>query len=442
MRIWCFKAKSGPKEASPLLSRGLPPGAGARGGRAVGGAVRPLPAQGKFRGFISGRGRPGPPTALPGRAAANTPPGICTRRVAPPPRAAATNTPPPPARHRPRRTLTPRSPPPGSGEEAGPGGGVVASPPGSARADARLVYRPAPPARPRPQRRAYPEQPRAGRSLVGRGCGGRGGGGKGVTAAAAGQVRPGRGRRRGGAGLRPGPRLSAPSRLRSSGRWSGRRRAGPGGGGGRAEDSSLTHPTCLSAPPPPSPTTGCRAAAAGAPEAAGRASAETTAPSLPRALPPLAPPPPPPPPARPRAGALTTVPYYPSPTPPPATLRPVGSEAPTAAARRSSWRDPDVVGQELQRALANGGGVQLRPDRGLAAAALRHACCQATARSLSLKPPHFRSHPCPSDLGRPTQTWDLTTGSNNITKRSLAGCFFKEPPNHPISWRLEFLRVR
>lgn len=98
-----------------------------------------------------------------------------------------------------------------------------------------------------------PEQPRAGRSLVGRGCGGRGGGGKGVTAAAAGQVRPGRGRRRGGAGLRPGPRLSAPSRLRSSGRWSGRRRAGPGGGGGRAEDSSLTHPTCLSAPPPPLP---------------------------------------------------------------------------------------------------------------------------------------------------------------------------------------------
>ena len=77
------------------------------------------------------------------------------------------------------------------------------------------------------------------------------------------------------------------------------------------------------APHPPSPTTGSRAAAAGAPEAASRAGAETTAPSLPRALPPLAPPPPPPPPrARPRAGALSTAPCCPSPTPPTAPPRP------------------------------------------------------------------------------------------------------------------------
>lgn len=202
-----------------------------------------------------------------------------------------------------------------------------------------------------------------GRSLVGRGDSGRGWGGKGVTTAAAGQVRQGRGRTRGGAGLRPGPRLSAPSRLRlrSSRLWSGRRRAGPEGGGGRTEDSLLSRPTCLEPPHPPSPTTRSRAAAARAPEAARRAGAETTAPSLPRALPPLAAPPPPLPQARPRAGALTTAPCRPSPTPPPAPPSPAGLAAATAAARRSSWRDPDVVGQELRRGPAGEGRPQMTP---------------------------------------------------------------------------------
>lgn len=211
-----------------------------------------------------------------------------------------------------------------------PGPGLAAT----AAAQARAAR---PPACPRPERRAYPEQPRAGRSLVGQGSGGdggRGGGWKGVTAAAAGQVRPGRGLRRGGAGLRPGPRLSAPSRLRSSGRWSGRRRAGPGGGGGRAEDSSLSRPTCLAPPHPPSPTTRSGAAAARAPEAAGRAGAETTAPSLPRALPPVAPPPPPPPRARPRAGAFTTAPCCPSPTPLSAPPRGLGGRYSCGAAEQ------------------------------------------------------------------------------------------------------------
>lgn len=72
------------------------------------------------------------------------------------------------------------------------------------------------------------------------------------------------------------------------------------------------------APHPPSPTTRSLDAAARATEAEGRAGAETTAPSLPRALPPEAPPSPR---ARPRAGALTTGPCCPSPTPPPAPPR-------------------------------------------------------------------------------------------------------------------------
>lgn len=110
------------------------------------------------------------------------------------------------------------------------------------------------------------------------------------------------------------------------------------------------------APLPPSPTTRSRAAAARAPEAAGPAGAETTAPSLPRALPPLAAPPPPPR-ARPRAGAPTMSPCCPTPTPPPAPPRPAGLAASTAAARRSSWRDPDVVGQELRRVPVGGGGA-------------------------------------------------------------------------------------
>lgn len=327
----------------------------------MGAPRRPLCSREKFRRPLSGQAGPRPRPRRRRHA-----PSLGGPRVAPPAPRAPPNTSPPPPRRRPGGALTPRRPPPGRGEEAGPGGGVVASPPGSARADARLVYRPqaqawppprrpAPPARPRPERSAYPEQQRAGRSLVGRGGdgdGGRGGGGKGVTAAAAGQVRPGRGWRRGGAGLRPGPRLSASSRFRSSGRWSGRRRAGPRGGGGRAEDSSLSRPTCLAPPHPPSPTTRSRTAAARAPEAAVRAGVETTAPSLPRALPPLAPPPPR---ARPRAGALTTAPCCPSPLLRPPS--PAGSAAATAAARRSSWRDPDVVGQELRRGLARGGGA-------------------------------------------------------------------------------------
>lgn len=215
-----------------------------------------------------------------------------------------------------------------------------------------------PPARPRPERRAYPEQPRAGRSLVGQGSsgdGGRGGGWKGVTAAAAGQVRLGRGRRRGGAGLRPGPRLSAPSRLRSSGRWSGRRRAGPEGGGGRAKDSSLSRPTCLGAPPPPLPShpfrrcsrpstrscgpgrrrDHCSLAPARAPAPSAAATAASSASPRRRA----------------HEGAVLPLPDSSvSPAPP-------GSAAATAAARRSSWRDPDVVGQELRRGQAGGGGA-------------------------------------------------------------------------------------
>ncbi|XP_055394990.1 translation initiation factor IF-2-like [Bubalus kerabau] len=241
------------------------------------------------KSFITGRA-----AGLVRVAATNIKPGLCGRRVATPPPAAATSTPPPPPRHRPRGALTPRRPPPGSGEEAGPGGGVVASPPGSARADARLVYRPQapglataaqahaalPPARRRPERRAYPEQPRTGKSLVRRGGGsdgGRGGGGRGVTAAAAGQI------------------IRALEREAESG--SGRR---------KSRRVIAFAPHLPGAPHPPSPTTGSRAAAAEAPEAASRAGAETTAPSLPRALPPLAPPPPPR--ARPRAGALSTAP--------------------------------------------------------------------------------------------------------------------------------------
>lgn len=115
------------------------------------------------RGLVSSKGRPrfglpessGAAGARPARA-----------RVAPP------SPPPRSAFSRPRRALTPRRQPraPGGGR---PGGGVVASPPGSARANARLVYRPQawppPPRRPArppsPERRAYPEQPRAGGSL-------------------------------------------------------------------------------------------------------------------------------------------------------------------------------------------------------------------------------------------------------------------------------------
>lgn len=41
----------------------------------------------------------------------------------------------------------------------------------------------------------------------------------------------------------------------------------------------------------------------------------------------------------------------------PAPPRPVGSAPTTAAARWSSWRDPDVVGPELQRGPASGGGA-------------------------------------------------------------------------------------
>jgi hypothetical protein len=90
--------------------------------------------------------------------------------------------------------------------------------------------------------------------------------------------RPGRGRRRrGGAGLRPGPRLSAPSRLRSSGRWSGRQRAGPGGGGGRAEDSSLSRPTCQASPLPPPLLPAGELQRSEHPQAADPAGAETTA---------------------------------------------------------------------------------------------------------------------------------------------------------------------
>nr|XP_055217937.1 translation initiation factor IF-2-like [Gorilla gorilla gorilla] len=157
-----------------------------------------------------------------------------------------------------------------------PGGGVVVSPPGSARADARLVYRPqaclpaaAAQARTARQpavgpsaaltrssrRRAGPWSAEAAAAAAGEGvtAAATAAAGGGVTAAAAGQVRPGKGRRRGGAGLRPGPRLSAPSRLRSSGRWRGRQRASPGEGGGRAEDSSLSRLTCLESPHPPLP---------------------------------------------------------------------------------------------------------------------------------------------------------------------------------------------
>lgn len=106
--------------------------------------------------------------------------------------------------------------------------------------------RPAPAARPRPMRRAYREQPRAGRSLVGRGGGGdggRGGGGKGVTTAAAGQVRQGRGRTRGGAGLRPGPRSRRPR---------GSDHPGVGTGGGeRVPEEKEEEPKihCFRAPP-------------------------------------------------------------------------------------------------------------------------------------------------------------------------------------------------
>lgn len=143
------------------------------------------------------------------------------------------------------------------------------SPPGSAWADARLVYRPQAQAWPPPPPRRPARPPALGPSVaLTRSSRGRAGPWSAKAAAAtapgegAGRGSPrrlparsgrGRGRRRGGAGLRPGPRLSAPSRLRSSGRWSGRRRAGPGGGGGRAEDSSLSRPTCLAPPPPPLP---------------------------------------------------------------------------------------------------------------------------------------------------------------------------------------------
>lgn len=182
-----------------------------------------------------------------------------------------TNTPPPPPRHRPRGALTPSRPSPGSGEEAGPGGGVVASPPGSAQADAWLVYRPQAPG----LAATAAAQARAGRPPSAHAS-------RLPGAAAGGQVpgrprrrrrrRPGRGRERGHHGCgRPGqagegadegrsraasgPQLSAPSRLRSSRRWNRRRTAGPGGEGGRAKDSLLSRPTCLEPPHPPSPTT-------------------------------------------------------------------------------------------------------------------------------------------------------------------------------------------
>ncbi|XP_046935710.1 gametogenetin-like [Lynx rufus] len=149
------------------------------------------------------------------------PPGLGGGRVAPPPRAAATNTPPPPpCRHRPRGALTPRRPPPGFGKEAGPGGGVVVSPPGSARADARLVYRPQaqawpppPPRRPAPS--ARPPSAQASR-LPG--------------AAAGGQV-PGRPRQR---------RRRRPGRGLEGGHRGGRRpgQAGEGAEEGRSRAAS------------------------------------------------------------------------------------------------------------------------------------------------------------------------------------------------------------
>lgn len=194
------------------------------------------------RGLVSSKRRPrfglpessGAARARPARA-----------RVAPPSPAPRSAFP------RPRRALTPRRQPraPGGGR---PGGGVVASPPGSARANARLVYRPQawpPPRRPArppsPERRAYPEQPRAGGSLDRPGRRRRRRPGSGVPR----RQRPGPGE----GGEEPGPQLSEPSRLRSSGRRSGRQRVGPAGGGGGAEDSSLAAPPAWAPLPPPQP---------------------------------------------------------------------------------------------------------------------------------------------------------------------------------------------
>lgn len=184
-----------------------------------------------------------------------------------PPRPAegrAPSQPPHTPRLRPRRVLTPRHPARARGGGR-PGGGVVASPPGIARADARLVYRPQawpPPHRPSarppspsssPSRRAYPEQPRAGGSLgrPGRrwrrrpGTGSRDGG----------RARAEEGRSRAGSGP-PALGALAAQIIRAS-----EREAESGARGRRRRRRGLIafRPTCLG-PPPPAPATRSRAA--------------------------------------------------------------------------------------------------------------------------------------------------------------------------------------
>jgi hypothetical protein len=112
-------------------------------------------------------------------------------------------------------------------------------------------------------------------------------------------------------------------------------------------------------PPPPSPTTRWGAAAVGAPPSCGPgrcrdhcslAPARAPVPSAAAAASSA------PPRRRAHDGAALPLPH-PWPAPPrPAPPRPAGSAAATAAARRSSWRDPDVVGQELRREPATGEG--------------------------------------------------------------------------------------
>lgn len=143
----------------PFFLRASLPGVGTQGSRAGGGSRRPLAAPRSSAG--RSRSAPGRPTAIT-RVAALTPnppegrapsPGRCHKHPAP------ASLPPP------SWSVNPSLPAARLREGGRPGGGVVASPPGSARADARLVYRPQapglvatsvvqaprrPPARPRP----------------------------------------------------------------------------------------------------------------------------------------------------------------------------------------------------------------------------------------------------------------------------------------------------